>query len=129
MRRLTIFVAGVAILGACQAPAAVSLKTDTPSYHVRLDLDAASLGQRTATIAISSADGHPVAVEYVVLSPTMTGMNMTGPVVQARQLDTGQYEAKGQFFTMLGDWTVRVRIVGPGSPHEEEASFAVTAVP
>ena len=54
---------------------------------------------------------------------------MSGPSVIARRVGDGRYEAEGEVFTMLGDWTVTVRIEGPGSQPAEQAQFTVEAVP
>jgi len=70
-------IVAVALAGACTQPQPQSLQADTPSYHVQLDLDAASLGQRTATIEITDTRGDPVDAEQVVVTPTMADMGMT----------------------------------------------------
>ena len=64
-----------------------------------------------------------------MLSAVMDEMDMSGPSVIARRVGDGRYEAEGEVFTMLGDWTVTVRIEGPGSQPAEQAQFTVEAVP
>jgi hypothetical protein len=122
-------VALVVIAAACQEPEPLSLESETQSYRVQLDLDGASLGRRTATIEVTDATRRPVAAEQVVLSAVMDEMDMSGPTVIARRVGDGRYEAEGEVFTMLGDWTVTVRVEGPGSQPAEQAQFTVEAVP
>ena len=122
-------VALVAITAACQEPEPLSLESETQSYRVQLDLDGSSLGNRSATIEITDSSRNPVDVEQVVLSEVMDEMDMSGPSVIARRVGDGRYEAEGEVFTMLGDWTVTVRVEGPGSQPAEQAQFTVEAVP
>ena len=122
-------VALVAIAAACQEPEPLSLESETQSYRVQLDLDGASLGRRTATIEVTDANRRPVAAEHVVVSAIMADMDMTGPSVVADEVRTGRYEAKGEFFTMLGEWTLAVRIDGGDTTSDEQAVFTLDAVP
>ncbi|MFG1708641.1 FixH family protein [Nonomuraea sp. M3C6] len=119
----------VILVGAGQAPSPVSLRAQTADYHVRLDLDGASLGRRIATVHVAGADGRPVAPADIDVRATMSTMGMTGELLRARQIAPGRYEANGELFSMLGDWTVTVRISKPGPNPTQEALFAVTAVP
>jgi hypothetical protein len=104
------------MLTACQQPSPVSLEATTDSYSVNLDLDAAALGQRTATIELEGPEPS-----QVVLAPAMPSMNMTGSETVATKVDDGRYEARGEFFSMEGDWSIEVRIEGPGG--QEVATF------
>ena len=54
---------------------------------------------------------------------------MSGPSIVADEVGTGRYEAKGEFFTMLGEWRLAVRIEGGGTTSDEQAVFTVEAVP
>jgi YtkA-like len=112
-----------------RAPAQVSLRAETADYHVRLDLDGASLGSRTATIEVLTEGGKPVANAAIDVRTAMPAMGMPGALLPARQTAPGRYEASGELFTMLGDWTVTVRISEPGPRSTQEAVFAVRAVP
>ncbi|GIH03887.1 hypothetical protein Rhe02_19540 [Rhizocola hellebori] len=123
-RRLPVplLLAGLMMLTACQAPPPVSLDEKTASYSVSLQLDGATLGQRTATIELSGPEPS-----QVVLSPAMRQMGMTGPEALATKVDEGRYEARGEFFSMLGGWEIAVRIDGPSG--QEVATFDVEVVP
>jgi hypothetical protein len=120
-------IVAVALAGACTQPQPQSLQADTPSYHVQLDLDAASLGQRTATIEITDTRGDPVDAEQVVVTPTMAEMGMTRPTLVADEIEPGRYQATGELFTMLGEWTLTVRVESAGA--DDEATFTVEADP
>jgi hypothetical protein len=110
------------VLTACQAPPPVSVDGKTPSYSVSLHLDGATLGQRTATIRLSGPEPS-----RVILSPAMPQMGMAGIEAVAAKVDEGRYEARGEFFSMLGDWRIAVRIDGPSG--QEVATFDVEVVP
>jgi YtkA-like len=105
------------------------MDTETPSYRVQLDLDGASLGNRTATIEITDSDRNPVDAEHVVVSALMSEMDMTGPSVVAEEIEPGRFEAKGELFTMLGEWNLAVRVEGGSAEPDEQAMFTVEAVP
>lgn len=125
MRRIAagVALALVVIAGsACQAPPPVELAAQTRSYTVNLNLDAASLGPRVATIRI--AGGEPV---HVIVASSMVKMPMPGPTIVASKVDDDEYEARAEFFTMLGEWRLEVRLTGQGV--DEVATFDVTAVP
>jgi YtkA-like len=122
-------VAAVVLTGVGRGPTPVSLRADTADYHVRLDLDSASLGRRTATVQVAGADGRPVTAAEVDVRMAMTAMRMTGEPLRAGPTAPGRYEVNDDLFTMLGDWTVTVRISMPGSTSTQEAVFTVKAVP
>src|SRR5262245_55027269 len=113
----------VVFAGACSQPPPQSLRADTASYHVQLDLDAASLGRRTATIQITDSHGDPVDADQVVVTPVMAKMGMTRPAVVADELGPGRYRATGELFSMLGKWTLTVRVESAGA--HDEATFTV----
>ncbi|HEU0041754.1 MAG TPA: FixH family protein [Jiangellaceae bacterium] len=120
-------IAVVAFVAACSQPPPQSLQADTPSYHVQLDLDAASLGRRTATIEVTDARGDPVDADQVVVTPVMAEMGMTRPALVADEVEPGRYRATGELFSMLGEWTLTVRIESAGA--DDEATFTVKADP
>ncbi len=122
-----IVVVATALAAACSQPEPQSLQADTASYHVRLDLDAASLGRRTATIEITDAGGDPVDADQVVVTPVMAEMGMTRPALVADEIEPGRYRATGELFSMLGEWTLTVRVERAGA--DDEATFTVEADP
>lgn len=120
----------VVLVGTGRAPTAISLRAATADYQVRLDLDSASRGRRTATVEVLTDGGQPVVNAQVSIHTAMPAMTrMPGVRLPARQVAPGRYEANGELFTMLGDWTVTVRISEPGSRSAQDAAFPVRAVP
>ena len=51
------------------------------------------------------------------------------PQAIADEIETGRFEAEGEFFTMLGKWTLAVRIEGGGATSDEQAVFTLEAIP
>src|SRR5215470_450756 len=121
-------VLAVVLVGGGRAPKSVSMSANTADYRVGLDLDAASLGRRAVTIRVDGTDGRPVAPADVDVRTSMRSMHMDGVQLAARPTGPGRYEAGGDLFPMLGEWSVVVRISRPGSA-AQEAVFTVTAVP
>jgi len=120
-----IAVVVMALTAACSQPKPQSLQADTASYHVQLDLDAASLGRRTATIEITDTRGDPVDADQVVVTPVMAEMGMTRPELVADEIGPGRYRATGELFSMLGEWRLTVRVEKAGAG--DEATFTVKA--
>ena len=130
MRRLVIamfMVGALIIVSACGESAPVSQMGQTQRYKIQFSLDGTGLGERIATIALSDLGGQPIAAEQVAVLPTMQQMGMTSPEVVAQQVAPGRYQAKSEFFTMLGDWEVGVRVKDRGI--EETATFKIHATP
>jgi len=121
-------IGALVLVGAQLAPKPITLQGETAAYHVRLDLDAATLGRRVVTVEVADAADQAVAAQ-VDLHTSMPEMRMVGPAVRMEQTGPGRYEASGDLFTMLGDWTVTVRVSEPGSASPQEAVFTVTVVP
>jgi hypothetical protein len=110
------------LLAACAA-SGVTQTTQTERYTVKLGLDGVGFGQREATVEIQDASGSPVSAVVVVVAPVMRQMGMAAPEAPARQVAPGRYQASGEFFSMIGEWEVDVRISAGGS--EEVATFKV----
>ena len=84
------------------------------ALHGRVTLDSASFGERTATIAVNDRSGQPAAVDQVVLAPVMEAMGMASPELTALPTAPGRYQVKGEFFSMIGEWQVNVRVSAAG---------------
>jgi hypothetical protein len=110
------------IVAACGG-AGVTQTSQTQRYIVKLTLDSLSFGQRTATIEVQDSGGQPASADEVVLSPVMQAMGMASPEVVAQQVAPGRYQAQGEFFSMLGQWEVDVRVSAGGA--EDVARFVV----
>ena len=99
----------------------ISQTAQTERYTIELTLDSASFGERTATIAVNDRAGQPATVDQVVLTPVMEAMGMTVPELTAQLTTPGHYQVKGQFFSMVGEWQVNVRVSAGG--HDDMARF------
>ena len=126
MPRLVILLAGMGLaavlLTACGGNG-FAQTADTTSYHIQLNLDGVDFGQHTATVVVQDKSGQPAAVDQVVIAPLMESMGMVSPEQVAQPLGGGRYQAKGEFFSMLGEWEVDVRVSAGGK--EELARFKV----
>jgi hypothetical protein len=92
----------------------ITQTAQTERYTVAMTLDSASFGERTATIAVNDRSGQPAAVDQVVLAPVMEAMGMASPELTAQPSAPGRYQVKGEFFSMIGEWQVNVRISAAG---------------
>lgn len=126
--RLLLGLAAAALLAALAAcgGSASTQTVQTERYKVQLTLDDLRVGARTATIEISDVAGNPVAAEAVVVAPTMIAMGMASPEMAAQMIAPGRYEARGAFFSMLGEWEFDVRVSAGGS--EDVARFKLQVV-
>ena len=109
-------------LAACSDSGAVQTGK-TEHYTIQLGLDGTGFGERVATVQILDAAGQPASVEQIVIAPVMEQMGMAAPEVAAQPLSSGYYQAKGEFFSMIGEWTVKVRVSASGN--EEVATFKI----
>ena len=99
-------------LAACGS--GITQTAQTERYTVALTLDSASFGERTATIAVNDRSGQPAAVDQVVLAPVMEAMGMASPELKALPTAPGRYQIKGEFFSMIGEWQLNVRVSAAG---------------
>ena len=123
--RLTMMAALFAFLAACGG-SGITQTSKTANYTVQLALDGTGFGQRTAMIMVTDTAGQPVVANEVVLAPVMESMGMAAPETIAQPTDPGDYEAKGEFFSMSGEWRVDVRVDAGGN--EEVAGFRIQVV-
>jgi hypothetical protein len=110
-------------LAACGS--GITQTAQTERYTVALTLDSASFGERTATIAVNDRTGQPAAVDEVVLTPVMESMGMASPELVAQSTAPGRYQIKGDFFSMIGEWQVKVRISAAGKDDLAQFVFQV----
>jgi hypothetical protein len=111
-------------LAAC-GTSGITQTAQTERYSVEMTLDSASFGERTATIAVNDRSGQPAAVDQVVLAPVMDSMGMASPELAALPTGTGRYQVKGEFFSMLGEWHVNVRVSAGGKDDTARFAFLV----
>src|ERR671932_621817 len=107
MRRLAIaqfLILLLITLAACGGPGGITQTSRTEHYAVQLHLDGVGFGERTATIEVRDTSGNPVTADQVMLAPVMRQMGMASPEAIAQPVAPGRYEAKGEFFSMIGEW-------------------------
>jgi hypothetical protein len=121
-RWVPVIVLLAAILIAC-GTSGITQTSQTQRYQLQLTLDGLGFGQRTATIEVRDGGGQPVAADQVVLAPVMEQMGMASPEVVAQSVAPGRYQAQGEFFSMLGQWEIDVRVSAGGT--EDVARFVV----
>jgi YtkA-like protein len=95
----------------------------TEHYKVQLSLDGVGFGAREATVEVHDASGAPVTADQVVVAPVMRQMGMAASEATAEQVGPGRYRASGEFFSMVGEWEIDVRVSAGGA--EEVATFKV----
>ena len=78
-------------------------------------------------IAVNDHSGQPAAVDQVVLAPVMEAMGMASPELTALPTSPGRYQIKGEFFAMIGEWQVNVRVSAAGK--EDLARFVFQVQP
>src|SRR5215216_3846526 len=81
---------------------------------VTLRMDEAALGQRVVDLLVADAAGKPVDVGTVRLRFAMVGMDMGATEINADPVSAGHFQARGQFFTMAGDWSVEATLLRDG---------------
>lgn len=121
-RRLVFALLTAALLAACGGDGNAQA-TQTEHYKVQLSIDGQGFGERTATIEVRDLAGQPVSADQVVLVPIMETMGMAAQETFAQPIAPGRYQARGAFFSMLGEWEVDVRVRAGGA--EEVARFKV----
>jgi YtkA-like protein len=92
----------------------ITQTAQTERYNIEITLDSASFGERTATIVVKDRSGQPAAVDQVVLASVMESMGMASPELTAQPTAPGRYQIKGEFFSMIGEWHVDVRVSAAG---------------
>ncbi len=110
-------------LAACGS--GITQTAQTERYNIAITLDSASFGERTATIAVNDRSGQPAAVDQVVLAPVMPSMGMAVPEMTAQPTAPGHYQIKGEFFSMIGEWQVNVRVSATGKDDMARFLFQV----
>lgn len=110
-------------LAACGS--GITQTAQTERYTIALTLDSPDFGERTATIAVDDRSGQPAAVDQVVLAPVMGSMGMALPELTAQPSAPGRYQVKGEFFSMIGEWQMNVRVSAAGKDDIARFQFQV----
>jgi len=103
----------------------ITQTAQTERYNIELTLDSANFGERTATIVVNDRSGQLAPVDQVVLAPVMPSMGMAAPELTAQPSAPGRYQIKGEFFSMIGEWQVNVRVSAAGKDDMARFLFQV----
>jgi mono/diheme cytochrome c family protein/Tol biopolymer transport system component len=82
--------------------------------NVTLRMDEATIGQRVIDLTVTDAAGKPAEIGAARLRFTMIGMDMGATEINAQSVGAGHFQARGQFFTMSGDWAVEATLLRDG---------------
>ncbi|WP_206795455.1 hypothetical protein [Amycolatopsis sp. MtRt-6] len=102
---------------------AVTLQGDTQRYTVKIEIDAAKTGSRTADIEISGRTGAPDP-DSVTLEPFMVAHSHAAPAVTAVRTGPWRFRAGGDLFVMGGAFELTVALTSGGQ--REQVTFPVT---
>ena len=104
------------LLGRNSRPLAtgVAQTAQAGELSVTLRMDEAALGQRVVDLMVADTAGKPVAIGAVRLRFAMIGMDMGNTEIDAQPVSAGHFQARGQFFTMAGDWAVEATLLRDG---------------
>ena len=89
-----------------RSSAGVTQTAKAGELSVTLRMDKAALGQRVVDLIVADSAGKPADIGAVRLRFTMIGMDMGNSQIDAQPISAGHFQARGQFFTMAGDWSV-----------------------
>lgn len=96
---------------------------------VIMRVDEAAVGTRAFDVVVEDRDGRPSDVAEVKLRFTMTEMDMGVSQVTAQRVGAGHYQARGPYFTMVGDWNVDVGLLRDGQAPLQAAFRVAVAAP
>ena len=74
---------------------------------------------------MNDRSGQPAAVDQVVVAPVMAAMGMAAPEQTAQLTAPGRYQLKGEFFSMIGEWQMNVRVSAAGKDDTAQFLFQV----
>lgn len=112
---------------AMKTPQTQSTQAGPYSVTLRVDPNPPSTQQpATLSIQIQQSDSHqPVSGARVILSGSMSAMEMNTPSITAQAQGAGSYAARMPF-SMSGSWQIQILIALSGRP-TANAVFSVTA--
>jgi mono/diheme cytochrome c family protein/Tol biopolymer transport system component len=81
---------------------------------VTLRMDDVAIGERLIDLTVIDSAGKAADIGAARLRFTMIGMDMGEIEVDAQPVGAGHFQARGQFFSMAGDWTVEAILLRDG---------------
>jgi mono/diheme cytochrome c family protein len=124
-----LLIAGVAVggwlLSGKQGPeTGITQTAKAGGLKVTLRIDEQAIGQRVLDIAVIDTSGQPADVGDLRLRFSMLDMDMGMSEVVAQPTGKGRFQARGQFFSMAGNWRVDTVIVQVGQ-NEVQVPFTL----
>jgi len=109
---VALLIAGVAAGGwllsrSARVPSGgVAQTAQSGDLRVTLHIDDTMVGTRVIDVLVDDAEGQPADVSDVRLRIAMREMDMGQTEITAQPVGRGHFQAKGQFFSMVGTWGV-----------------------
>ena len=109
------------------APGVVSQTAQAGDLSVTMRLDETALGPRVIDVTVNDAAGKPADIGAVRLRFAMTEMDMGNIEVDAQPIGQGRFQARGEFFTMVGNWAVEATLRAVNTPLLVPFTIAIAA--
>ena len=132
---IALLIAGVAIggwlIGRNSQSAAVGMTQTVTVGDTRVAflIDETNVGTRVLDVTVANAAGQPVDVSDLTLRFSMLDMNMGLSEIQAQPVGRGHFQARGQFFSMAGNWGVEVVLTRGDQPPVQVPFTMASAAP
>jgi Tol biopolymer transport system component/mono/diheme cytochrome c family protein len=92
----------------------VSQSAQAGDMRVTVRVDDTTVGSRVIDVTVDDANGRPADIGGVKLRFSMVDMDMGTSEVKAQPVGTGHFQARGPFFTMVGNWRVDTVVLRDG---------------
>lgn len=96
---------------ASRSTVGVEQTTQAGDVRVTLRVDNTVIGERVIDVLMRDVAGKPVDSGSVRLRFTMIDMDMGNVEVSVPRVGPGHFQARGQFFSMAGAWTVEASLL------------------
>lgn len=126
---VAILIAGIAVggwllRGTQPTATGIAQTAQANGLNVTLRIDEQALGTRVLDVAVTNAAGQAADVGELRLRFSMLDMDMGISEVVAQPTGKGRFQARGQFFSMVGSWQVDAVIAQVGQS-EVQVPFTV----
>lgn len=114
--------------GAGESASGITQSAQAGGLRVTMRVDDAAVGTRVFDVAVEDQSGSPAALDGVKLRFSMAQMDMGTSEIAAERVGTGRFQARGPYFTMVGDWVVEAILLRDGqAPLQVPFTLAVAA--
>lgn len=107
-----VLIAGLVIVGRSGTEHWTVLKAGSERYRVELSLGERRTGVIDAELVVRDAGGRPAELTGVTLAGVMPSMGHAMSELTTTAAGPGRYRARGELFTMTGQWEVVIRLAG-----------------